>query len=160
MSADEFDPVAILAGLNRHEVNLIVVGGFAVAAFGVARATRDLDLVVEAGWHNAGRLAEALSELGGRAADESRDGISQDALARRDNVKVLTRYGPVHLLQSQPGVPDFVQLQDGSEEREIGSVRFRVCSLDALRSMKEAAGRGKDLIDLNELDRLADLDPD
>lgn len=57
MAADaHFDPEAILRGLNRHAVRYVVVGGFAVAAHGVVRATADLDLAVERSWENAGRL--------------------------------------------------------------------------------------------------------
>lgn len=42
-----FEPEAILAALNARGVRYVVVGGFAVAAHGVVRATADLDLVVE-----------------------------------------------------------------------------------------------------------------
>ena len=62
-----FDPEPILRALNGHAVEYVVVGGFAVAAHGVVRATADLDLVVERSWQNAGRLADALQEL--EAAD-------------------------------------------------------------------------------------------
>ncbi len=40
-----FDPEAILAAFNGHGVEYVVVGGLAVAAHGVVRATADLDVV-------------------------------------------------------------------------------------------------------------------
>ena len=48
MSAETpFEPDGILRCLNAHGVRYVVVGGLAVAAYGVVRATADLDLVVE-----------------------------------------------------------------------------------------------------------------
>lgn len=101
-------------------------------------------------------MAAALQELEGESTDGSRDGLSQAALVRSDNAEAVTRVGQVHLLQHLDGVPDFEALHAESELREIDGVRFRVASVASLKLMKEAAGRGKDLIDLNELDLLGE----
>lgn len=58
-----FDPLAILRAMCAHEVPLIVIGGFAVAAHKVVRATRDLDVVTDRSWNAAQRLADALRSL-------------------------------------------------------------------------------------------------
>ena len=49
--------------LGQHEVPLIVIGGFAVAAHKVIRATRDLDIVTDRSLAAAERFARALQAL-------------------------------------------------------------------------------------------------
>jgi hypothetical protein len=62
-----FDAVAIFRALNRHSVEYVVVGGFAVAAWGVIRATEDLDLVVEPSWDNFGERIACSTPSTGRS---------------------------------------------------------------------------------------------
>ena len=47
MNETRFAPERIVAALNATDVAYVIVGGLAVAAHGVVRATRDLDLVPE-----------------------------------------------------------------------------------------------------------------
>lgn len=54
----------LFGALDRHGVEYLVVGGFAVQIHGHERTTRDLDIVVERSRENLGRLADALGELG------------------------------------------------------------------------------------------------
>jgi hypothetical protein len=63
---DRFEPKRIVDALNRGGVRYVIVGGLAVGAHGVIRATRDLDLVPDAEPANMDRLARILSDLGGR----------------------------------------------------------------------------------------------
>lgn len=147
-----FDPVALLRVLNRHEVQYVVVGGFAAAAHGVVRATRDLDVVVERSWDNAARLASALGELDARSVTEPGADLDQEALVRRADRRLETRFGELHVLHEVPGVPRFSGLT--AEVIEVDGETMQVCSLDDLRRMKRAAGRDKDRVDLAELDEL------
>jgi hypothetical protein len=48
MTEPTFAPERIIAALNSGEVAYVIVGGIAVAAHGVVRATGDLDVVPEA----------------------------------------------------------------------------------------------------------------
>lgn len=154
MSAETFfEPEQILRVLNARGVRYVVVGGLAVAAHGVVRATADLDLVVDRSWENAAALEQALRELGARDLDGGEAAIGQEALVRRADRRLLTRNGEVHLLHEVGGVPDYEGLQPAAEF-EIDGVKFAVASLAALRRMKQAADRAKDRIDLAELDAL------
>ena len=65
MTETPFAPERIVAALNANGVAYVIVGGLAVAAHGVVRATRDLDLVPEPSDENLERLAGTLTELGG-----------------------------------------------------------------------------------------------
>ena len=52
------------ATLNRHDVEYLVVGAFALAFHGLPRLTGDIDFWVNPTPENAARLTEALAEFG------------------------------------------------------------------------------------------------
>ena len=66
VAEDSFDPGRILAVLDQHNVEYILVGGLGARAHGAVRPTSDIDCVPEGGLVNLGRLADALIELGAR----------------------------------------------------------------------------------------------
>ena len=154
MPADAvFDPERILLALNEGGVRYVVVGGLAVAAHGVVRATADLDIVVERSWENAAALADALRKLGGVDIEGSQHVLSREALVRRADRRFRTPYGDVHVLHEVSGVPEYAQLLP-PDRYALGELIVPVATLAALRAMKRAAGRDKDRIDLAELDAL------
>ena len=55
---------AILAALERHDVEYVVIGGAAAQARGWPEPTEDLDVTPERSKENLSRLADALEELG------------------------------------------------------------------------------------------------
>jgi hypothetical protein len=75
-----FAPERIVAALNDAGVAYVIVGGIAVAAHGVVRATRDLDLVPAPDAANLERLANALTELGAEHPVDAR--LEGSSLAR------------------------------------------------------------------------------
>lgn len=143
-----FEPLGVLRALNEHGVTYAVVGGFAVAAHGVIRATEDLDVVTDRGLDNATRLSAALAGLNGTASQP----LDPEVLVRRLDLRVATDLGLVHLLREVPGVPVYRELE--RETVEVEGVEFEIPTLRALRAMKTVAGRPKDAIDLAELDEL------
>jgi hypothetical protein len=150
---DRFEPERIVAALNREGVRYVIVGGLAVGAHGVVRATRDLDLVPDAEPDNMDRLARVLSDLGGRhpVADE----LTGAALARPVSLKLQTRTGEVHVLNRMPGTPAFSELEADRLLVEVATgVEAPICSLAHLRAMKRASDRPRDAVDLAELDEL------
>ena len=58
------EPESLLDVLAAHRVEYLVVGGFAVAAHGHPRATKDIDICPEPSDANLAHLAAALEELG------------------------------------------------------------------------------------------------
>lgn len=54
----------LVGGLLRESTRLLVIGGHAVQAHGVARQTGDLDLWIESSPANAGRIKAGLSKVG------------------------------------------------------------------------------------------------
>jgi hypothetical protein len=49
-------------------------------------------------------------------------------------------------------VPAYEELRSRASEAEVLGVNVAVCSVEDLRAMKRAAGRGQDLVDLEDLD--------
>jgi hypothetical protein len=150
-----FDPEAILAAFNGHGVEYVVVGGLAVAAHGVVRATADLDLVVRTEWDNAASLATALTELGARDLDDSPSAMSRESLVRRVDRRLRTNHGDVHLLHEVEGVPRYEDLMPAAVF-ELAGLRVPVAQLADLKAMKRTSGRAKDEVDLTELDALGE----
>lgn len=57
------DAVQILAAFERHGVAYVLVGSLAMAAQGIVRATRDMDVFVDPEEANVARLRAALDEV-------------------------------------------------------------------------------------------------
>jgi predicted nucleotidyltransferase len=55
---------SLLRSLNDADVRYVIIGATAFAAHGWVRATADLDLFVDAGAENIGRVRHVLSEFG------------------------------------------------------------------------------------------------
>jgi hypothetical protein len=93
--------------LDDHAVPLIVIGGFAVAAHKVVRATRDLDIVTDRSWPAAERLAAALRSLDAEPASDRSIRWIPDVLVRPIDVRIDTRFGDLHLLNATEGIPPY-----------------------------------------------------
>jgi hypothetical protein len=148
-----FEPDRLVAALNAAQIEYVIVGGLAVGAHGVVRATRDLDLVAAPDQRNMDRLAESLQALGGEHPIEGP--LTGTALVRPASFKVQTKHGEVQVLNRMEGVPPFAELQRDQIRVEIASGTIApVCSLAHLRAMKRAADRPRDRVDLAELEEL------
>src|SRR5437867_2494947 len=79
MPGVEFEQaLRILSALERHDVAYVLVGSMAMAAQGIVRATRDMDIFVRADEPNVARLRAALHDVFG---DPDTDQISAADLA-------------------------------------------------------------------------------
>src|ERR1700694_3383746 len=58
--------VQLLAALDRHRVDCVLIGGMAIQAYGHVRTTVDLDVIASWTPENMRRLAAALGELRAR----------------------------------------------------------------------------------------------
>ncbi len=78
------------------------------------------------------------------------------ALSSGEQVAIETDLGRLDVVQGLEGVPNYEELRARSSEAEILGVTVAVCSLDDLKTMKRAAGRIRDLADLEDLEAAAD----
>ncbi len=75
----------LLESLRVHNVKYLIVGGYAVSFYAQPRATKDLDILIEANPANAKAVYKALAGFGA-----SLSGISADDLA---NPRTFIRFG-------------------------------------------------------------------
>jgi predicted nucleotidyltransferase len=158
LSEPAFDE--LLRRLAQAEVDFVVVGGLALNAWGVVRGTKDVDVVVAPEKENLQRVAAvAVAANGhvqrGEALLGSAFSIAA-ALGEGAQVAIETDLGRLDVVQGLDGVPSFAELRSRATVAEILGSRVWVCSLDDLKAMKRAAGRTRDLADLEDLDAAID----
>jgi predicted nucleotidyltransferase len=158
LSEPAFDE--LLRRLAESGAQFVVVGGLAVNAWGVVRGTKDVDVVVATETENLKRVAEVAVAAGGHVQQgEALLGspISiASALASGEQVAIETDLGRLDIVQGLDGVPSFEDLRPRATEAEILGTQVWVCSRDDLTAMKRAAGRTRDLADLEDLEATAD----
>jgi len=153
LSEPAFDE--LLRRLAEAKAEFVVVGGLAVNAWGVVRGTKDVDVVVAPDINNLKLIAEVAVEAGGRVQKgEALLGSAvsiASALASGEQVAIETDLGRLDVVQGLEGVPSYADLRSRASEAEILGVAVAVCSIEDLKGMKRAAGRTRDLADLEDL---------
>lgn len=132
--------------LNSHQVEYLLVGGYAVGYHGYPRATADMDIWVALHPANARRLVTVLKEFGFDVPE-----LSDDLFLKEDQV-IRMGLPPVkiEIITTASGV----QFDECYAERvvdEIDGVEVNLIDLEHLKINKKASGRHKDLNDLENL---------
>jgi predicted nucleotidyltransferase len=156
LSEPAFDE--LLRRLSEAGVEFVVVGGLALNAWGVIRGTKDVDVVVSREIENLRQVAAIAVEANGHVQQGEALLGSQfsiaAALADGAQVAIETDLGRLDVVQGLDGVPTFEELRSRATEAEILGSKVWVCSLEDLKTMKRAAGRTRDLADLEDLEAL------
>lgn len=154
MSAPSFD--RLLARLVEADIRFVVIGGLALGSWGVIRGTKDCDIVPDPAPENLDRLARLVAELGGHVQlGESLLGSERSiaALLRSgERALIVTQLGDLDVVQGLDGVLPYANLRAKATDIELSGATIPICALEHLRSMKRAAGRPRDLVDLDDLD--------
>jgi predicted nucleotidyltransferase len=142
----------LLKTLQRYGIPFVIIGGHAIRFHGVDRETEDLDVLVD----SAGRakeLRDAVNEvLGGdlpphpvalfgkpyKQIPMKRDGMNSDILTGSYGVEFAEVYQAAHVV-------------------EVDGLTLRFISKERLIRNKRAAGRDKDLLDVERLESDATL---
>jgi len=145
--------------LARHDVEFIVVGGFAAIIEGVPITTSDLDVVYHHQDENLIRLARALEELNAHYRDPAGRYIVP-------NVPKLATIR-LHLLQTDLGKLDvltrvgdnltYFDLVENTKQYEVSGFSIQVLNLETIIKTKEHANRPKDRAVLGRLREFLDL---
>lgn len=133
----------LLECFARNNVRFLIVGGWALAAHGHPRLTKDLDVWVWAEPSNALALLEALDGFGFGDL-----GLRIEDFTRSDMV-VQLGYPPnrVDLLTSPTGV-DFETCWSDRLEVDMDGVLVPFIGLEGLKANKRASGRPQDIVDV------------
>lgn len=144
--------------LRRHGVPFVVVGGHAVFLHGYKRSTEDADAVWDRTPESERALFAALTELDagyiGREIDPATNiemvhPVSLPYIRANHLMMLVTKMGFLDLFDYIPG--HAWQDVEVVFKTAIDIQGLRVVSVDWLRRMKQAAGRTKDLADLENL---------
>ncbi|MBN9167542.1 MAG: hypothetical protein J0I07_41820 [Myxococcales bacterium] len=141
----------LLVRLAEHQVRFSVIGGIALIARGVQRATEDLDIAYARDRENLSRLASALGPIHPRlrGVPPGLPFVLDEASLRSGlNFTLDTDLGPLDLFGEVPGLGTFDHVDAASSEIEVDGVRMLALTLEGLERAKRAAGRPKDLVDL------------
>ncbi len=152
-----FDPLTLLRILREHDVDFVVIGGFAGNILGSPLVTTDLDVCHARDIRNLERLAAALRELHAelRGAPSGLPfQLDVKTLANQLNFAFDTDAGPLDLLGEPAGVSGYKTLVANAEVVDIDGVDVLICAIDDLIRMKRAAGRMKDIGALPTLEAL------
>lgn len=134
-----------LKSLNDHEVEYLLLGGYAVAYHGFPRTTLDMDIWIANTPENADKMILVMRAFGFTGE------ISPQLFRTADGV---VRMGvppmKIEVMTNASGVT-FHECYQRRITDTIDGVPVHVISLDDLRSNKAATGRHKDLDDLEHL---------
>lgn len=148
--APDFDE--FIGSLTAHGVEFIVVGAYALAFHGAPRFTGDLDILVRPTLDNAARLLAALAAFGFPVTE-----LSPEALA--DHRRMLEMGVPpvqIHVMSAISGV-EWEEAWSDRVEGPLGTHRVQFLSRETFLRNKRAAGRPKDLADIDALEPGRDM---
>lgn len=138
----------MLQCLLDHEVEFLLVGGYALAAHGFPRATKDIDIWVWPNPINAEKLIAALNEFGAPV----------DQISAQD----FTSPGIVFQVGVAPNCIDFITKADGVQFEKcvknadnilVEGINIPVISRDDLIQNKRSSARPQNIVDADLLDK-------
>lgn len=141
----------VLAALEHHGVEYVLVGGLALGVHGLIRATEDIDLFVNPSSENIERIRAALHEV---FQDPSIDEIRSEDLAGEYPVIRYLPPGTAFVIDLMGRVGEAFHYADlESERRSIEGVSITVATPRMLYRMKKDTLRPIDRADAEALRR-------
>lgn len=140
----------VCAHLNQHGAKYVVVGATAMQLWGTTRATRDVDILIEASVPNARRVLAALGDVGFGFA---REWLAEEVAAKpvtiigdSPRVDILTVAWSVHYPDAARDATVFT----------VEGVKVPAASIDHLIASKRT-GRLQDAADIEVLEEIRKL---
>ena len=137
----------VCARLNAHRAHYVLVGARAVQLWGSARATRDIDILIEKTVANARRVLRALSQTGFGFAGEwlAEEIVKRPVTIIGDSprVDILTVAWKVHYPEAKRDASIF----------EVEKVKIPTASIEHLIESKRT-GRLQDAADIEVLEEI------
>jgi hypothetical protein len=138
-----------IALLEKHAVEYLIVGGYAVAFHGFPRYTGDIDFFVAVSESNATGLLAVFEDFGfGNIGIEKADFQQPDFV-----VEIGREPRKIQVLTGIDGVT-FEECRQHGITETYGGMSLNFIGIDELLRNKLAAARAKDLIDVHALREL------
>ena len=132
--------------LNAHNVEYLLIGGYAVGYFGYPRATADMDIWIAMNPVNAEKIVSVLKEFGFNLPELSAELFLREWQIIRlgmppVRIEISTTISGVH----------FDECYNGKVLGTLDGEQVNLISLNHLKINKKASGRYQDLADLDNL---------
>lgn len=136
----------LLALLENHQVEYMIVGGYAVAFHGYPRFTKDIDVYFENSDENINKIIRVLIEFG-----FSEDELPPELFRKPGNI-ITFGVAPVRVdfLNEIDGV-DFLKAKEHRVRGKYGDVDIYFIGKKDLITNKRSTPRTKDRVDAEEL---------
>jgi predicted nucleotidyltransferase len=135
--------------LNEHDVEYLLIGGYAVAYHGYARATEDMDIWIAINPENAHKIVAVLKIFGFDSPDLLPELFLQQNKIIRMGIPPLR----LEITTTISGV-QFEQCYSDRIKAVLDGVDVTLIDLENLKRNKKASGRAKDLADLEHFSSL------
>lgn len=137
--------------LESHHVEYLIVGAYAMGAWGYVRATGDLDIFVNATDSNAKRVMKALREFGAPM-----EGLTQKDLSEPGTVFQMG-LPPLRIdLRTEIDGVTFDEARAACTLLPLIGRDLPILSLQHLIKNKKSTRRPRDIADLAELEKIAE----
>ncbi len=144
----------MLSALSEEKTEFLIVGAYALAVYGLPRATGDIDLFVGTDPENSRKVYQALKRFGAPLADIQPETFTQSGVIYQIGVAPSR----IDLLTSITGV-SFPDAWNHRQSKQLEGLNLPVLSLDDLIRNKTATGRLKDKADLEWLKEMKNQKP-
>jgi hypothetical protein len=138
----------ILLALSNRKAKFLLIGAYAMAAYGYPRSTIDIDLWIRPDAENAVLVLQALEDFGAPLINLSVDDLQKEGIVFQ--IGVAPRR--IDILTSVDGLK-FEDAFANSQTIEIDEIPIKILSLTDLIKNKRCTGRTKDLADAELLEK-------
>ncbi len=137
----------MLLSLLRNEVRFLIVGAYAMAAYGYPRATGDFDIWIGNTEENSDKLYKALSDFGAPL-----DNITPKTFSQKDIVfQIGVAPSRIDILTDIDGI-NFTEAYESKQDIKLDGLILPFISKSNLIKNKKSTGRDRDIIDAQVLE--------
>ncbi len=136
--------------LNKHRVQYMIVGGYALAFHGKPRYTGDIDIWIGISEQNASRLLKVIKDFGLASLGFVKEDFLKEGFISQIGRPPLR----IDILNSIDGV-DFDDAYNSVQIIELEELNVPYIGLGDFIKNKQATGRKKDLLDIKEIKKVA-----
>jgi len=156
---DRFDPLGLLAAIQRRHVSFILIGALARITQGTDELTNGVDITPWMRPTTLGNLELALADVNARRADGQPLSFDTDEPV----IELNTDYGRLKIVPQPAGTRGYEDLRRAATHEYLGKgVRPQIASVGDLVRMAGALYRDydRDLVIVNQLRHIAELERD
>lgn len=132
--------------LEENKVDYLIVGGYAVAFYGFARYTGDIDFFVAVNSQNAEALVKVFKDFGFESLKLTKEDFLQEGFV----IEIGREPTKIQILTGIDGIK-FYECRERCVTVEVDGLSLKFIDKESLLRNKLASGRPKDLLDISVL---------